>query len=255
MKTNFILSIFIGIAAILHTSCHKNPIIGNWKCSDAKITLTSKGNKEYNSVPDSLKPKYNEGLKQLETAMKGGILSLNENGKYIGDVVEPYDLTKNKFTGNWTLSLNKKKLTLKNFHQGLEDYTFKIIELFEDTMIYESYHKRFICHFTSTKKELIEKQQEECNFGKKGGFRGRVILYEKDTIIGINDVLVEYKELGTDYILSTTTDSQGYFNFQNITYGQANTIKLEKEDYKNMRYKGMVICESSNDWIIIIDKK
>jgi hypothetical protein len=118
MKRNSLLAILIGIAAILFTSCHKNPIIGNWRCSDAKITLTNKGIEEYNSVPDSLKPKYNEGLKQLENAIKDGILSLNENGKYEGDVVEPENLNKTKLTGNWTLSDDKKKLKLEKFYMS-----------------------------------------------------------------------------------------------------------------------------------------
>ena len=151
MKKNSLLAIFIGIAAIFFTSCHKNPIIGNWKCSDVKITLTSKGIEEYKAVSDSLKPKYNDGLIQLENAIKDGILSLNENGKYEGDVVEPENLNKTKLTGNWTLSDDKKKLTLEKFYRGIKDYTFDIIALSEDTMILESSGVVNKFHFTDIK--------------------------------------------------------------------------------------------------------
>jgi hypothetical protein len=153
MKKNSLLGIFMGIAAIFFISCQNNPIIGNWKCTDIKITLTNKGAEEYNKVPDSLKPEYDEGLKQLENAIKNSILSINENGKYEGDVVEPEDLNKKKLYGNWTLSDDKKKLTLGNFYRGIKDYTFSVIELSEDTMILESSGVINKFHFTNIKEK------------------------------------------------------------------------------------------------------
>jgi hypothetical protein len=138
MKKNLLLAIVIGIAALFFISCHKDPIIGIWKCTDVKITLTSKGMDEYNQVPDSLKPKYNEGLRQLEKGIENSMLSIDENGKYEGDVVEPEDLNKKKLTGNWTLSDGNRKLTLEKFYRGIRDYSFTVVKLSEDTMILES---------------------------------------------------------------------------------------------------------------------